>query len=117
MIKRRIGFSGVLSSFNGFSRTNPWNKYDFFFQYLRPISSNEASLNHVRTSAKIGHDSPHISTHGTCTVVFLLSVWPLMPANSKLIILRSTQKNVFFGSASGKKRIRAVAPSSIFQCA
>ena len=65
MINLRIGFSGVLSSVIGFSRTKPWNKYDLFFQYLRPISSKLVSLNQVRTSAKIGHASPHISTHGT----------------------------------------------------
>ena len=113
----RIGFSGVLSSASGFSLTKPWNKYDFFFQYLRPISSSPGSLNQVRTSARIGHASPYISTQGTCTTTGLLSDCPLMPANGKRIISRSTQKNEFCVLASGRNLIFALEPSGMFQCA
>ena len=113
----RIGFSGVLSSCSLLSTTKPWNKYDFFFQYLRPISSNEGSLNQGRTSVKTGQDSPHISIQGTCTVTGLEFVSPLTPAKGNRIIARSIQKKVLFGSASGRNLTVAVCPSAIFQWA
>ena len=116
MMKRRMGFSGVLSSLKGFSRTKPWKMYERFFQYLRPISSRLLSLNQVRTSARIGQASPHISTQGTCTYTCLLSISPLMPAKGKRIIARSCQKNVFLVFASGRNRSVALCPSSMFQC-
>src|SRR6056300_307916 len=103
MIKRLIGFSGVESSFRGSSVTNPWKIYERFFQYLRPMSSSDLSLNQGRTSLRIGHAVPslYISTHGTCTITLRLSDSPLIPAKGNLIIARSTQKNVLALFASG----------------
>src|SRR6056300_289413 len=115
IINLRIGFSGVLSSCSGESVTKPWNTYERFFQYLRPMSSRLGSLNHARTSFKISHVSPYISIHGICTCTGRESVSPFTPANGSLIIKRSFQKKVFDSSPSGKKRRVLVSPSFIFQ--
>src|SRR6056300_884229 len=112
----RIGFSGVLSSLIGSFATKPWKMYERFFQYLRPISSSDLSLNQPRTSDRIGQVSPHISTQGTCTITGRLAVSPLTPAKGNLIIARSAQKKVLLVSPSGKKRSVASLPSDMFQC-
>ncbi|NDB65290.1 MAG: hypothetical protein EB168_06430 [Euryarchaeota archaeon] len=64
----------------------------------------------------MGQDSPHISTHGTCTNCDLLSISPLMPLNGNRIMLRSTQKNVLLGLPSGRNLTVDCEPSLIFQC-
>ena len=90
--KRRIGFSGTLSSAIGLSVTKPWKMYERFFQYLRAVSSNDGSLNQGRISACTGQVSPHISTQGTVTVTCLCSSCPFTPLNGIRIIWRSFQK-------------------------
>ena len=80
------------------------------------MSSNDLSLNHCLTSASTGQASPYISIQGTCTITGADPGSPFIELNGNLIIALSVQKNVLFGSESGRNLTTASVFSPMFQC-